>query len=890
MDDGVFLILGLAYGLLPFLGLVSFLRQRKQAERIDGLERQIAGLRAEVAGLRGAAPPQSVAGPAAGPAAEIPLATPIEPPVRPEAGAEPPPESPPEPSEPATPPPFEPAPMPAAARLSLPSLESLLTGRWLVWIGGVALALGGAFLVQVSIESGLITPPVRILFGLALAVALVAGAEWLRRRPPARGVGPLGPDHLTPSAAGAGVAVAYAAIYAAYGLYGLIAQLSAFVGMALVSLVAVGLGLLHGPAVAALGIAGALAVPLVVGGESKDGAALFAYLASVVAVGGFAARWRGWAWALLMAHGGGILWVLVWIVSSIGREPWTAMLFVPAAGVLAAALRRRPEEGGAEEGRALDRIGAAHAGLTLLGTLALLFATGDAGFAMALGVAAAALLMVDERAGTRLTGGTAAALLALLAAVASVHENGGPWQFPLVLAPAFAAATFALAHGSVRADWFALLGAVGPALLVALGYALWTEGEPDAGWALIAAAVAALHVALAAVAARWRDDPTVGERWSALLAAHATAALAGVALGAAFILRDAWLSVALAATVAGAAWVHRSVPVAGLRHAALVLAGIVIVRLAANPDVFGYPLGGPLPGVSWIWTGYGLSALAFVAARRGFGEAASLTLRTVLEGGALTFLILLVSFQFRLSVGGDLAHPGYSLLEQSLNSAWWLSVALFLYARAGHSENPTVRWGWRVLGLMGAVQVLVGHLILDNPLVTDDPVGEWPVANLLLLAYAVPAVLAGGFAWVAAWRGHRRLGLAAGGGALLTAWVWLSLSVRHAFHGTHLEAGAVTDGEMYSYSVAWLAFGGALLAVGLWRGSQLFRYASLILILASVAKVFLVDLSALAGLWRAVSFIGLGAALLGIGLVYQRFVLVRPSAAGPALEPDPGTR
>lgn len=884
MDDGLFLILGLAYGLLPFLGLVSFLRQRKQAERIDGLERQIAGLRAEVAGLRAAGPPP----PTSGPAAEIPLATPVEPPVRPEAESrpEPPPESPesatPPPFEP---PPFEPAPVPAAARLSRPSLEGLLTGRWLVWIGGVALALGGAFLVQVSIESGLITPPVRILFGLALAVALVAGAEWLRRHPPARGVGLLGPDHLTPSAAGAGVAVAYAAIYAAYGLYGLIAQLSAFVGMALVSLVAVGLGLLHGPAVAALGIAGALAVPLVVGGESEDGAALFAYLASIVAVGVFAARWRGWAWALLMAHGGGILWVLVWLVSTIGDEPWAAMLFVPATGALTAALRRRPEEGGA-----LDRVGAAHAGLTLLGALALLVATGDAGLAMALSVAAAALLMVDERAGARLTGGTAAALLVLLAAVASVHGSGGPWQFPLVLAPAFAAATFALAHGSARAGWFALLGAVGPALLVALGYALWTEGEPDAGWALVAAAVAALHVALAAAAARWRDDARVGERWSALLAAHATAALAGVALGAAFILRDAWLSVALAATVAGAAWVHRPVPVAGLRHAALVLAGIVIVRLAANPDVFGYPLGGPLPGVSWIWTGYGLPALAFLAARRGFGAAASLTLRTVLEGGALTFLILLVSFQFRLSVGGDLAHPGYGLLEQSLNSAWWLGVALFLYARAGHSENLTVRWGWRVLGLMGAVQVLVGHLILDNPLVTDDPVGEWPVANLLLLAYAVPAVLVGGFAWVAAWRGHRRLGLAAGGGALLTAWVWLSLSVRHAFQGTHLEAGAVTDGELYSYSVAWLAFGGALLAVGLWRGSQLFRYASLILILASVAKVFLIDLSALAGLWRAVSFIGLGAALLGIGLVYQRFVLVRPSAAGPALEPDPGAR
>ncbi|HEY0836697.1 MAG TPA: DUF2339 domain-containing protein, partial [Azospirillum sp.] len=287
MDFGLLLILGLAYSLLPFLGLVSFLRQRRQADRIDGLERRIARLSAEVESLRGGAPPPVQAAPEspAEPLAESLAETPPSPAVTPVDG----PAS-------AAPPPFEPAPEPAV--LARPSLESRLTGRWLVWIGGVALALGGAFLVQVSIESGLVTPSVRILSALALAAALVGGAEWLRHHPPTRGVGPLGPDHLTPSVAGAGVAVAYAAIYAAYGLYGLIAQLSAFIGLALVSLVAVGLGVLHGPPVAALGIAGALAVPLVVGGESKDGVGLFAYLAAVAAVGGFAARWRGWSWAL----------------------------------------------------------------------------------------------------------------------------------------------------------------------------------------------------------------------------------------------------------------------------------------------------------------------------------------------------------------------------------------------------------------------------------------------------------------------------------------------------------------------------------------------------------------------------------------------------------------
>jgi uncharacterized membrane protein len=46
-------------------------------------------------------------------------------------------------------------------------------------------------------------------------------------------------------------------------------------------------------------------------------------------------------------------------------------------------------------------------------------------------------------------------------------------------------------------------------------------------------------------------------------------------------------------------------------------------------------------------------------------------------------------------------------------------------------------------------------------------------------------------------------------------------------------------------------------------------------------KVFLFDLAGLEGFLRALSFLGLGAALIGIGLVYQKGVFVRraPEAA-----------
>ena len=53
-------------------------------------------------------------------------------------------------------------------------------------------------------------------------------------------------------------------------------------------------------------------------------------------------------------------------------------------------------------------------------------------------------------------------------------------------------------------------------------------------------------------------------------------------------------------------------------------------------------------------------------------------------------------------------------------------------------------------------------------------------------------------------------------------------------------------------------------------------------VIASVAKVFLYDLAGLQGILRAASFIGLGLALIGIGLVYQKLVFARPGGSPPA--------
>jgi len=94
-----------------------------------------------------------------------------------------------------------------------------------------------------------------------------------------------------------------------------------------------------------------------------------------------------------------------------------------------------------------------------------------------------------------------------------------------------------------------------------------------------------------------------------------------------------------------------------------------------------------------------------------------------------------------------------------------------------------------------------------------------------------------------------------------------------------LAGGAVGDSELYAYSAVWLVYALSLLAAALWTRIAALRYASLALLVLTVVKVFLIDMSALAGLYRVASFFGLGLALVGIGYLYQHYVLPRPPAA-----------
>ena len=132
-------------------------------------------------------------------------------------------------------------------------------------------------------RGGLLGPGVRTLLGGAFALALLAAGEWTRRKESVSAIEALPIANIPAILTAAGTAVAFATVYAAYALYGFLAPATAFILLGMVALGTLAAALLHGPALAGLGVAAAFVTPVLVSSEKPDFWALYIYLAIVTA-------------------------------------------------------------------------------------------------------------------------------------------------------------------------------------------------------------------------------------------------------------------------------------------------------------------------------------------------------------------------------------------------------------------------------------------------------------------------------------------------------------------------------------------------------------------------------------------------------------------------------
>lgn len=285
---------------------------------------------------------------------------------------------------------------------------------------------------------------------------------------------------------------------------------------------------------------------------------------------------------------------------------------------------------------------------------------------------------------------------------------------------------------------------------------------------------------------------------------------------------------------------------------------------------------GTTPVFNWLLYGYGVPAAAFAAAAWRFARTRDDRFVPIFEALAVAFTTLtLVMLVHHAKTGGDLYAAISGLAEQSLLVMSLLAVSLGLqWLAVRRPSSPVFTKGTLILGALGLIMGGVGLVIVHNPVFTGEEIMGGFFDGTLVLGYLLPALMAFAVAAVAHRRADRPIAyvaLAASLGGVL-AFIWVTLAVRAVFSPGTLTLLSIGETELYIYSAVWLLAGILVLAAGVVLKSRPIRQVSAVLIAAVVVKVFLIDTEGLTGALRALSFIGLGAVLILVGLAYQKLL------------------
>ncbi len=765
-----------------------------------------------------------------------------------------------------------------------------LTQNWFYAVAAVSLALAGVFLVQYGVENGILTPFWRVMGALGLGLGLIAIGEKIRRK--------LG-DHSDSSTAflpstfsGAGIVALFAGVLAARQLYGLIGPEMAFAGLVAVAVVAIVLGWFYGPFLTVVGILGATAAPFLVGGSSDAPHVYYYYFALIAIVGLLIDTIKRWAWtsvmALVASYGAAIFMALS-AIDLVHFMVFTLILL--AAATIIPQRRLWPDHAGAMVLEVFMRAKNQKLGWAEFPTR-LVFGT----FAAA-SVSALVVALVDEGP-VEVT--TAIIVQSVLFLAATVWFLRAPALRDTAILPPLGLLAVITVQGFTGGSLFQAFVAMADRppetplpmmvfVLAGLGMlgsllAFWRAygtTSVSVAWSMGAAAIAPFTIG--ALEFFWQPAQVIGmQLWTAIpmivavimvflaercgrvaearlpTALFAAAAVVMISLSLMLMLSFAALTLALAVLVLVTALLDRKfdLPLLGW----IVQIGTVV--LGARLVLY--------PGIDWAvhtsWINFILS----------FGGSVLLLVATwfILMHRARTGpKVMVESAIWNLAAIGAVVQI-WRLWEDDVFSHWGASFTGMVFFIAAATQIYRLSAGpfWAnviriclaaVLGLIGLIFVLLTFTLLSPLAYYGSEVrGPW-IFDTLLAAYGIPALGFAVFAWkltpLPRWM---RLGL--GFVAATFAVIYVGFEIRRFWHGDDLSNAAVLDGELYSYTVAMMAGAVALLFYAFGKRSAWLYRLGIIGVGLTIAKVFLIDMSGLAGLIRVASFLGLGMALAGL--------------------------
>lgn len=796
------------------------------------------------------------------------------------------------------------------------NLEQKIASSLPVWIGGIALALAGMFMVKYSIETGLLSPVVRLTLSSLFGVGLLLIGNWIHSHPRIANS-----ERISQALSGAGIADLYVSLFAATSFYHLIPSFTGFAGMAVVTAVAVVLSLKQGPPIALLGMVGGFLTPGLIGSDHPDAQLLFIYLYFLLAGLMMVIRKKQW-WPLsFLVILGAFAWVIFWLETLFVPTDglWLGLFLIALCITVVLTSKKAIEEG------TVDQL--SFKGVKVSSGLNYLSLGG-------------AVLLMSIIATKTNFGEMEWGLFGFLAAggiVLSFYNEKMygfvPWLAmgvnvillitwveadPVILASTLIAFGLLFTFSSYWLMWksphslpWGLMTAISSLVYYLLAYAKYhnwlatTFFTPQAWytdvhlWGILSLGLFLLSVLV--IVQILNFIPTEDKDKQKLLTIFTLTGAAFLSIGLTLELDQEFLTLALATEILVISWLNRYVDIKALRHLSggfAVLFGVLIMPkiilqifllshtvvdasqfIQENFLLFETPLWigyfqDNIPSVGWSFLHLGLPALMFIVSSYLFRKEKDTSLARVFEVVAISLIAVMLHYLTRHAF-----HVGENLLfaESSFTERGVMTTIYFLYGLAclwvgNFFKREAVCLSGFILICFALFRILYFDLLFYNPLLSSQEIGKYPIFNALALPF--------GFSML--WIVFAKVELAKVWGAtyvlfmdvclFLLAFFFVSFNVRHFYHGTYLDSGITTNAEVYTYSAAWLLMGIALLFFGTLRKDKALRVASLAFIVVSIGKVFLYDASELTGLFRVFSFLGLGISLLGLSWFYTRFV------------------
>ncbi len=763
-----------------------------------------------------------------------------------------------------------------SAAMSAESLETAIGGRWLLYIGVVAVILGVGYFEKLAVDNQWIGEGARVLQGAGVGLVLVYAGLWFIRS---------GFPIYGQMIAGGGTAVQYVSVYAAFNFYHLIGRPFAFTLLCGVTMLAATLaGRQRSQGLALMAVGGGFITPFLLPGQTDAQLALFGYDTILIAGTMYLAHRRDWPLLNVVSYGLTVLTVLGWAAQFYAPSKYlmTELFLTLFCAMYLYILR---------ESQRLSRFGADLSKLLwsapvlyYLASIAILADHPAALLVYLLGLAlAGAVVSLNVR-------GTLNSIVRLVLWIATSGQliqwagqhAGEDWLLAglATVVGVYLIQLVAHVEATVWSDRrlnpaeLAVLHLTGLGAFAA-AYALVNAVNPDA-----AAPVAALLAAWQSALAFWLAPR---DREHALHFAALGFTLLMIAIGLQF--HGAWITMAWAAEGAAIVWLGLEERRDWLRAGGLVLLAISVARLFAlqfaprSPDqavLLNQPTACGLFIIGLIYW------LAWLHHRRNDTGQYAIEVGAGLVGAQLLTLSLATSeIDAYWAVRG--ATGAWSMARTGLQSMVWTAIGVTIawlglvwqqqWMRAVGGLLLTVAIGL-VIWLQFA-RVPLTYVVMANSRVTSVVV---VIALLVGLArlyrqYGQPqAATIPAFAVLVLTANALML-------LLLTSEATAYWRLRDGLSTSAAGLNSMADGQFardqfareMTLSITWALYATGLIVAGIRKQYAPVRYLAIAIFGVTIGKVFLFDLPRLGEIYRVLSIIGLGIALLVTSYLYHRF-------------------